>query len=81
MQCTLLWKAICEAPGFAKGFQQWILLNLGWFVPTLLPAYEYVDALYQVFHAAVMEEVRKEKSEQMRKFNQVTLENLAKGGV
>ena len=80
MQCTMLWNATCTATGFPHGFQSWVLHTVGWFVPTGLPDLDYVEALYQVFHEDVMEDVRVVKSEQMRKFSQITLENLAKGG-
>ena len=58
MQCTMLWNATCTATGFPHGFQSWVLHTLGWFVPTGLPDLDYVEALYQVFHEDVMEDVR-----------------------
>ena len=72
MQCNMPWQAICNAPGFTRGFQQWILSNLGWFVPTYVPEMQHVESLYHVFHEWVMLQVKKEKSE-------MWLENFARG--
>jgi len=79
-QCTMLWKAICAAPGFHKGFQTWILDVIGWFVPALLPERAYVEGLYAVLHDMVQKEVREERYEQLRMFNKISLEDVAKGG-
>ena len=80
MQCTMLWKAIWAAPGFHKGFSTWILDNLGWFVPMHLPDVVYVEGLYDAFHEVVQSEVKGEKYAQLKQFNKITLEDLAKGG-
>lgn len=80
MQCNMLWKAIWAAPGFHKGFNFWILDNLGWFVPMHLPEVEYVEGLYDALHLVVQAEVRNEKYMQLKQFNKITLEDLAKGG-
>eukprot|EP00435_Cladocopium_sp_Y103_P054469 s515_g17.t1 len=79
-QCNMLWKAICAASGFHKGFQVWVHQELGWFVPTMLPERPYVDGLYEMFHDILMKEVREEKYQQLRAFNKMTLEDIAKGG-
>lgn len=80
MQCNMLWNAICSAGGFHKGFQQWILDEIGWFVPSFLPERVYVEGLYDLLHDIVQKEVRSEKYEQLKQFNKLSLNDLAKGG-
>ena len=80
MQCHMLWMAVCSASGFRGGFQQWILRELGWFVPQQLPDVFYVQELYNVYYENLQWEVRKEKYVQYQRYNKVSLEDLARGG-
>ena len=79
-QCSLLWAAICHASGFEGSFQKWILDNTGMFVPTQLPDCQYIQVLYDEFMHFVQAEVAREKHQQYRQYQKLTLEDIAKGG-
>ena len=55
-------------------------MKIGWFVPSCLPERVYVEGLYEVLHDTVQKEVRGERYEQFKRFNKLSLTDLAKGG-
>ena len=79
-QCTHLWVRICEANGFERGFQYWILQHLGMFVPTSLPDCTYLEALYFDFQEFVLAEVAQERSKRCSYRRQQLLEDVGRGG-
>ena len=70
---------ICEANGFEKGFQYWILQHLGMFVPTSLPDCTYLEALYLDFQEFVLAEVAQERSKRCSYRRQQLLEDVGRG--
>ena len=80
IKCQQLWIKICSANGFEKGFQHWILLQFGIFVPTALPTAEYVQAIYLQFQEYVQEEVAQERRARCSFQKMQLLEDIAGGG-
>jgi hypothetical protein len=79
-KCQQLWIKICSANGFEHGFQYWILLQFGIFVPTALPTAEYVQSLYLQLQEFVKEEVTIERQARCSFQKMQLLEDIA-GGV
>ena len=77
---ALTWVGICEANGFEKGFQTWVLSNLGTFVPSCLPDADFIGALYGIFQEFVLAEVRSERSERSSVRGRQLLEDVGWGG-
>lgn len=80
IKCQTLWICICEANGFEKGFQKWVLDCLGMFVPTCLPSAAYVEALYLAFQEVVLDEVSKERYERLCFRKMQVMEDIGRGG-
>lgn len=79
-KCQQLWIKICSANGFEHGFQYWILLQFGIFVPTALPTAEYVQSLYLQLQEFVKEEVTIERQARCSFQKMQLLEDIAGGG-
>ena len=80
MKCNQLWIKICEANGFEHGFQTWVLSNFHFFVPTALPAAEYVQALYLQLQEFVKDEVTMEKNLRCSFRRMQLMEDIGRGG-
>eukprot|EP00438_Fugacium_kawagutii_P004945 Skav216517 [mRNA] locus=scaffold4485:39961:44081:+ [translate_table: standard] len=78
--CWLLWMSISTCNGFPGGFHQWCMQQFGVYVPQGMPHSEYVGALAHDLQEVVQQLVWSEHRAHWKKFQKLTLDDIAKGG-
>ena len=80
-QCQHLWAVIVFANGYHHGFQEWMLNELGFFIPCACPDIPFVASLRETFRKFLDKEVAKFSCDQVRRRKLSVAIDIAKGGV
>ena len=75
-----LWSSILSAPGYHRGFKQWILDELGTFVPLECPGVQYVTYLLRICKAKLQDEIAEYHKMMSRSREKTVTEDMARGG-
>ena len=75
-----LWSAILDAPGYHRGFKQWILDELGTFVPLRCPGVQYATYLLKICKAKLQDEISEYQKMMSKSRERAVTEDMARGG-
>ena len=79
-QCQRLWSVIVFSNGFHHGFQNWMLQEMGFFIPCGCPDIPFVVSLRETFRKYLDLEILKYSSEQTKRRKLSVAIDIAKGG-